>query len=200
MNEKKEEKIVDKGVVKAAIRLTAVIVIAVVVVIVAVLWKQEKEPEITSSFINNKIEAAGELTSAKIIYNGLVRYSDGEIPFLTKKAFTMIYRAQVSAGIDTEKVTASVTDSKVTVRLPEVEILDIHVDADSIQYYDEKFALFNGEKREDAIQAIQKAEKDVRENGDMESLKENARKQTEVLLAGLFEDVVGDRKLAVEWE
>ena len=65
MNEKKEEKRVDKGVVKAAIRLTAVIVIAVVVVIVAVLWKQEKEPEITSSFINNKIEAAGELTSAE---------------------------------------------------------------------------------------------------------------------------------------
>ena len=122
MNEKKEEMRVDKGVVKAAIRLTAVIVIAVVVVIVAILWKQEKEPEITSSFINNKIEAAGELTSAKMIYNGLVRYSDGEIPFLTKKAFTMIYRAQVSAGIDTEKVTASVTDSKVTVRLPGGEL------------------------------------------------------------------------------
>lgn len=197
MDGKREKKVKNKGVVKAVIHLATVLVIAFVIIFVVVSLRRDEEPEITSTFINNKLQEASELTSAKMIYNGLVRYSDGEIPFLTKKAFTMIYRAEVRAGIDLAKVEVSVTDSKVTIRVPETEILDVHVDADSIQYYDEKFALFNGEKREDAIEAIRKAEEDVRENGEVEELKNTAAEQVKVLLESLFKDCVGDRELVI---
>lgn len=37
-----------------------------------------------------------------MIYNGLIHYSDGSIPFLTQKAFNMTYRAEVRAGVDLE--------------------------------------------------------------------------------------------------
>lgn len=197
MDEKKEKIVRNKDVLKAAIHLVTVLVIALVIIFVVVSFRKDNEPELTSTFINNKLQEAGELTSAKMIYNGLVRYSDGEIPFLTRKAFTMIYRAEVRAGIDLEKVEVSVTDSKVTIKVPDTEVQDVHVDADSIQYYDEKFALFNGEKREDAIEAIQKAEEDVRENGDVEELKSTAAEQVKVLMESLFGDSVGDRELVI---
>ncbi len=197
MDEKKEKWMKNKGALKAALHLATVAVIAVVIIFIFVSVRGDREPEITSTFITNKLEEASELTSAKMIYNGLVRYSDGEIPFLTQKAFTMIYRAEVRAGIDLKKVEPSVTKKKVTIKVPKAEIQDIHVDADSIQYYDEKFALFNGEKREDAIEAIKSAQEDVRENGDVEELKNTAQEQVKILLEGLFQDSIGDRKLEI---
>ncbi len=197
MDEKKEKWMKNKGALKAALHLATVAVIAVVIIFIFVSVRGDREPEITSTFITNKLEEASELTSAKMIYNGLVRYSDGEIPFLTQKAFTMIYRAEVRAGIDLKKVEPSVTKKKVTIKVPKAEILDIHVDEDSIQYYDEKFALFNGEKKEDAIEAIKSAQEDVRENGDVEELKNKAQEQVKILLEGLFQDSIGDRKLEI---
>lgn len=200
MDKKRETKVKNKGVLKAAIHLATVAVAALAVVFVTVSMKKDTEPEITSTFIHNKLEEASELTSAKMIYNGLVRYSDGEIPFLTKKAFTMIYRAQVRAGIDLKKVETAVTDQKVAIVVPEIEILDVHVDPDSIQYYDEKFALFNSEKREDAVEAIRKAEEDVRENAGTEELKDAAGEQIRVLLKGLFGDSIGERELSITYQ
>lgn len=197
MDEKKGKRVKNKGVLKAALHLAIVAVIAVFVIFIFVSVRKDREPEITSRFIANKLEEASELTSARMIYNGLVRYSDGEIPFLTQKAFTMTYRAEVRAGIDLSKVEPSVTKKKVTIQVPEAEILDINVDPDSIQYYDEKFALFNGEKREDAIEAIKSARQDVLENGDVEELKNAAQEQVKVLLLGLFKDSIGDRELEI---
>ena len=73
--------------------------------------------------IDSKLEAAGELDVAKMIYNGLIHYSDGSIPFLTQKAFNMTYRAEVRAGVNLAKANTEVTDSEVTVTLPAVEFL-----------------------------------------------------------------------------
>lgn len=201
MGEEKKEKRGKKNTAKIILRLINLITIMIalcVVLLVMNIKKKESEPEITNTFINNKLEAAGELTSARMIYNGLIRYSDGKIPFITKKAFTMTYRAQIKAGIDLAGVKSEVTDSRVTIRIPEIEIQDILIDEDSIQYYDEKFALLNAEKKEDALMALEKAKEDVRENGDIDELKKAAGKQTETLLKSLFQDSIGERKLIIE--
>jgi hypothetical protein len=185
------------GVIKAAIWLCTVLVIAGTVIFVVNAMTKKTEPEITNTFISNKIETAGELTSAKMTYNGLIRYSDGDIPFLTKKGFSMIYRAEVRAGIDLSKVKVDVTDTEVQISIPEIEILNISIDTDSIEYYDQQWALFNGESKQDALQAISAAKDDVTANGDVDALKATAKEQTETLLNSLFYDSIGDRTLKI---
>ena len=187
------------GVIKAAIYLLIVLVIAGTTVFLVMHFSKEDEPEITSSFISDKLEDASELTSARLTYNGLVRYSEGSIPFITKKEFSMIYRAEVKAGIDLSKVESRITDTQVKIMVPKIEILDISIDENSIQFYDEKFALFNWEKKEDLLETLESAKADVREHGDMERLIDNAKNQIQILLVGLFEDTIGERELVVEF-
>lgn len=193
-------KIRDKGSFKAVIYLIIVAIIAAVIVFVVLASKWEDQPEITNTYISNKLEAASELTSAKMTYNGLVRYSDGEIAFLTKKEFTMIYRADVRVGIDLSKVKTNVTNSKVEIAVPPIEVLDVSVDTDSIEYYDEKYALFNWESKDDALEAIEAAKKDVTAKGDMEGLMTTAKDQIDMLLKGMFQDSIGDRRLVINYE
>lgn len=188
----------------ALLRLIKTLIIAVAVIIVAIMigriFNSDKEPDITNTFISDKLEAVSELVSAEMTYNGLVRYTDGNVPFLTQKAFSMIYRAEVKAGIDLEEVDIDVTDSKVKIILPEIELLDISIDSDSIQFYDEKSALFNWTEKEDVIDAIKAAEDDVKANADVDRLKEKAKEQTEIILECLFEDTIGDRTLEISYK
>lgn len=197
MRENTKEK--NTGIAKAAIYLLIVLVIAGTAVFLTMHFTKESEPEITNSFISDKLEAASELTSAKLTYNGLVRYSEGSIPFITKKEFSMIYRAEVKAGIDLSKVESEITDAQVKITVPRIEILDISIDESSIQFYDERFALLNWEKKEDLLETIQEAKADVEAKGDMDGLKENAKNQIEILLVGLFEDCIGERELVIEF-
>lgn len=197
MRENTKEK--NTGIAKAAIYLLIVLVIAGTAVFLTMHFTKESEPEITNSFISDKLEAASELTSAKLTYNGLVRYSEGSIPFITKKEFSMIYRAEVKAGIDLSKVESEITDAQVKITVPRIEILDISIDESSIQFYDERFALLNWEKKEDLLETIQEAKADVEAKGDMDGLKDNAKNQIEILLVGLFEDCIGERELVIEF-
>ena len=190
------EKNGSRGTVKAVIYLLIVVILAGMVVYLTQSLRRDREPEITGTFIDSKLEAAGELTSAKMIYNGLIHYSDGSIPFLTQKAFNMTYRAEVRAGVNLAKANTEVTDSEVTVTLPAVEIFDI-----SIQYYDEKAALVNWERKEDAMDAIASAKEDVeQQTKEMDDLETMAQEQAKTLITGMLSETVGDKTLVVKFE
>ena len=190
------EKNGSRGTVKAVIYLLIVVILAGMVVYLTQSLRRDREPEITGTFIDSKLEAAGELTSAKMIYNGLIHYSDGSIPFLTQKAFNMTYRAEVRAGVDLSKA-----NTEVTVTLPAVEIFDISIDNDSIQYYDEKAALLNWERKEDAMDAIASAKEDVeQQTKEMDDLETMAQEQAKTLITGMLSEMVGDKTLVVKFE
>ena len=140
-----------------------------------------------------------ELTTAKLTYNGLVYYSDGSIPLLTQKSFTMTYRAEVRAGVDLSQADIKITDKEVQLTLPAVRILDTVVDSDSIQFYDEKAALLNWGKKTDVLDGMTAAQKDVEEKADFDSLKAEAKTQTKQLLTGLFAGAIGERELVVKF-
>lgn len=191
MNGKKKKSI------RPVIYLALVAVIAVAVSVTVVSSKKEN---VTIDVIMGKIENASELTSAKMICTGLKHYSDGKIPFLTEEAFSMTYSATVRAGIDMDKLDVKVTHSKVIINVPEVEIQDINIDDDSIQFYDKKFSLFSGDSKEDVIAARKEIKKDVQEKVEVQELKKTAKMQIEVLLRSLFEDSIGDRELEIRFE
>jgi len=141
---------------------------------------------------------ASELTTAELTYTGLVTFEDGSIPFLTKKGFTMKYTATVEAGIDFSKIEVDVSGKTVKVTLPETEIQSVKVDPNSIDFYDESFALFNWKDNEDVSDAIARAESDIQNNADMESLKKKSEMQTEKLIRGILEGAIGERELIIE--
>ena len=157
-----------------------------------------KEPELTSSFINGKLEAVSELTTAKLTYTGLIKYSEGSIPFLTQNSFSMIYTATVRAGIDLSKAVVEITEEEVVIMLPACEIQSVDIDEESIEFYDEKWALFNRSTKEDVIDMVSAAKEDVTKKADIKSLLESASLQTEALVKGLLEDTIGERSLVIQ--
>ena len=101
----------------------------------------------------------------------------------------MTYNAEVTAGIDVKKIDVTVNDDTKTVKikLPKAEIYSVKVDPGTIQYHDEKIALFNINEKEDSDKAEKMAEKDAMEQARKCGLLENADKNAEVLLKGLLE-------------
>ncbi len=157
-----------------------------------------KEPELTSAFVSGKLEAVSELTNARLTYTGLIKYSEGKIPFVTKNSFSMIYTAKVRAGLDIRQAEIDIQEDQVVITLPECEVQSIEIDEDSIEFYDEQWALFNRTEKEDVIDMVAAAKADVSEKADMESLIQNARTQTERIVRGLLEDVIGERALVIQ--
>lgn len=156
------------------------------------------EPVITMEYVDKKLENISELSTAEMTYNGLYTIVEGNIPFITQKGFSMTYEAQVKAGIDASAIKVEVTDEEVIVTLPQAEIQMSYVNPDSIQFYDEKMALFNWTEKTDVTEAISSAEADVAEKADLDGLLERASKQAEYIVKGLLEDAVGDLKVVVK--
>ena len=161
-------------------------------------YQQSKKPQVTSALLMSKLEDCSDLTTAEVTYTGLVHYDDGGIPFLTQKKYSMIYSATIEAGIDMSGVEIEVTDDKVTVTLPEVQVDDPQVDLDSIDFYDESFAIFNWDDKVDGIDAVKVAREDCREKADIDGLKGKAYENAKKIVTELLEDLIGDRELEVK--
>ena len=182
---------------------TIILIVVAVALIMGGVWLKtflfgKSEPKITTDYITGKLDVASELTTAELTYTGLVTFEDGSIPFLTKKGFTMKYTATVEAGIDFSKIEVDVSGKTVKVTLPETEIQSVKVDPNSIDFYDESFALFNWKDNEDVSDAIARAENDIQNNADMDNLKKKSEMQTEKLIRGLLEGAIGERELIIE--
>ena len=157
-----------------------------------------KEPQVTSATITQRLSTVAELSTAELEYNGLIKYQEGEIPLLTQTGYSMVYKATVKAGIkDISQTEVEVSDTEVIVRLPEITVLDVSVDEDSVEFYDQKYALLHWTDQSDGVDAITRAEDDVRENADIASLKQTASDQSVKVVEELLKDNIGDRKLTV---
>ncbi len=182
---------------------TLILIGVAALAVMAFLWVKNKmfgksEPKITTDYITGKLAVISELNTAEMTYTGVVKYEDGNIPFITKTGFTMIYTATVKAGIDMSQIKVSISDTAVTLTMPETEIRTVYIDPNSIDFYDESFALFNWSNKEDIPTAIAAAENDVRTNADTNSLIEKSREQTEKLIRALLEDAIGDKQLVIK--
>ena len=178
------------------------IILGVIVLAIAVFFvvknQLAKKPKISSSYIVSKLEDASDLTTARLQYTGLVKYDDEGIPFLTQKKYSMIYSAEMEAGIDLSKVEVGVSDDLVIVKLPDVVVEEPVVDPDSVEFYDESFALFNWDSKQDGVDAIKIARKDCKEKADTDGLKAKAYENAKELVGQILGGVVGDRDIVVE--
>ena len=159
--------------------------IAIGFLLAQVVQNRKKKAAVTSTLIESRLQDCSDLTTCNLMYVDLVKYEDGTIPWMTKKSFSMIYQANIRAGIDLSKAIVKVTPRNVRIEMPETEIQSIEVDTDSLRFYDEHFALFNWNNKEDISNAIQMAREDAQQHVDFDQLKEQARKQAELVIRKL---------------
>ncbi len=189
------------------VKLVAVVVIVALVFAGGMEFRQTldkmwNKTEVTTDYISVKLENVGELTTQKVTYSARLTVEKGEIPFITKKGFTMVYNATMTAGIKMEDMKIKTADKKVVITVPHATVISNKVDPDSIQFYDEKKALFNWSTKDDVSEAISMAEKDVKENPtvDTEELLNKADEHLEELIHALLDDSVDGREVVVEFE
>ena len=160
--------------------------------------RKHKEPEISISSISTRLSELSELATAQLEYRGLIRYEDGKISFLTKKGFTMIYDARIKAGIDLSRAQTEVSGNTITITLPPAEIQDITIDPDSLEFYDEKIALFNPDNKEDTVTALQYAKEDAEKNAAQKELLETAETQAKLAIQKLLTPLIENNESSYE--
>lgn len=180
MKEKLENKLLVIMAIVCVIALIAVGVLSVK------LFETRKEAKVSTSVITEQLQNMSDLTTSQLQYRGLVRYEEGNIAFINKKSYTMLYDAIVKAGIDMEKVSVDVSKNKIKVFLPKATVQDIVINSDTIEFYDEKNSLFNWEEKQDTVTALQLAKEDAKERIDESQLLEQAEGQAELLIRNLL--------------
>ena len=169
-----------------------VIAIALICLVIFLIKNSSKEEEIDTTYLIAKLEKASELTTAKLTYKGFSKFKDKGIVILNKSDFLMVYSATARAGIDVKEIKVDVNKitKTITVKIPKAKILEVKVDPTSIKYYDEKFALFNFNSKEDANKAQALAEKEAETEITNMGILETADQQSAALIKGLLQDAI----------
>lgn len=166
------------------------VIAAVALIAVGFLGAQllQKEPKVTVSAnsIAEKLSACSDLATARLDYRGIVKYSQGEIPLINQKGFSMIYDAHIKAGIDLSQAEVKVDGNTIRVKVPAPEVQEIVIDSDSLEFYDEKLALFNWTNKEDTQEALKYAKQDAESKVDQTALLEEASAQAKTLIENLI--------------
>lgn len=175
-----------------ALSRTISIIIIVGVISLIVFFSLNKEERLDTSYIIAQLENSSELTTTKLNYTGMSEFKDSGIVIINKSDFIMVYEATARIGIDVKEIKVNADDLNhiVWLTLPKARILDVKVDTSKIKYFDEKFALFNIDSKEDVNKAIVLAEIAAREELSNMGVLEMADGQAEALIKGLIQDVV----------
>ena len=179
-----------------------VIIIVGLIIVLRIVSSTKKEPELnlTGSIINQQLANCSNLTTAELTYNGLIRFSEGDIPLINKNSFSMIYTATAKAGIDVSKAETTITDTDIIILLPACEIQEINVDTDSLEFFDEHTSLFNPSEKTDVVTAMKYAREDVEAKADLNSLMERAKSQSELIINGLIKPVSEGRNIIIRYQ
>ena len=191
-----------------------VICLTIIGVLLSVLLLLHRKDKLTVESLNmvlsQQLSDESELVTQSLKYTGKLTRTEGTIPLINKKSITIKYTAEIKAGIDPRKIeVTSVTNDRVTVYIPESEILSQAVDLSSVEILDEDFAVFGDKKSEIMKSAYSEAQENVDklitgdksvegEKLDIEELIEEANEETESMVRGIFKGVIGDRSLDVK--
>lgn len=177
--------------------VVAVVLLMIGGVIGQHLPKASHEKTVTVATISARLAEIGELSTEKYSYTGLYKLTQGEIPLITQKGFSMVYTANFKAGIKVKDVQVKVDQSKVTVTLPAAKILSAAIDPSSIKFYDQKSALFNWSQKEDVTKAEKAALKRAQAAAIKAGILTSAQKSAKKLVKQLLKGQLGNRQLVV---
>lgn len=154
------------------------------------MYEQNQHPSVSAAFIETQLSECSDLATAKMHYNGLVHYEDGDIPLINKKSFSMTYQAEVRAGIDLSQADVKVSNGTITITLPQATVQTTAIDPASVKFFDQTWGLFSWESKDDAKTALEQAQKDLDENLDDMRLVDEANLNAERTVRGLIAPIL----------
>lgn len=172
--------------------IAALALVAVGFLSAKLLSKNENKVTISATSIEERLTKCSSLTTARLDYRGIIKYSDGDIQFINKKSFSMIYDAHIKAGVDLSKASVTVAGNTIKIAVPDPEIQDITVDSNTLEFYDEQFALFNWTDKSDTAKAIEYAKEDAQTKAESTDILTQAKEQAKTVIETLLSPVTSD--------
>lgn len=183
--------------------LSALIAVLAVLGLLAVFFRPTLigagETTVDSTTIGESFEDIAELSVEEYRFSDVGKFDQEglevlgmHVPF-TGRNFLVTYDGRVTAGLrDTSRVEVTVGDGVVDVVLPPVEVIDSHINADSVQVYDQTMNPINQIRVADVTSFIAGQEDAAREKAVSQGLldragaraEELARAQVAALVAG----------------
>lgn len=108
-----------------------------------------------------------------------------KIPF-TQSKYIYSYDVVVKAGIDFNKITWSVKNKTITVKMPESKILSCELDMDSFKVYHEEESIFTKITLKDNNKSFEKLKETARKDSQANGLLDNADKNAETIISSFF--------------
>ena len=177
-------------------RIVSIALIVTILLTTVMLCLKNWKPKVDTTLLINTLQESSELTTAKLTFKGLAIYEDTGIKILNRSDYKMLFKATARIGIDIKEVEIDKEPigKSIIVRIPKATVLDIkiHTGKDDIQFFDESFALFNLNEKEDQNAALELAEKSaMKEIEEMGSLK-MAEDQAATLIKGILANAIPD--------
>ena len=182
-------------------RIISIAILGVIILSIIMVVSYNNKYEVDTEYLMTKLQKSSELTTAKLEYTGFTNFKDKGILILNRSDFLMVYTATARAGIDIKNVKVDADKMKkiIWLTIPKAEILDINVDPKKITYYDEKFALFNVDQKEDSDRAQAMAEDEAKKELSKMGILKMADDQAETLIKGLLQgSIPEDYKIKVK--
>ncbi len=177
-------------------KIISLLLIVAIMVTIILLCLNNWKPEVNTTSLISTLQESSELTTAKLTFRGLAEYKDSGIKILNRSDYKMLFRATARIGIDIKEVEIDKepVGKNIIVRIPKATVIDIkiHTGKDDIVFYDESFAFFNLNAKEDQNAMIELAEKSaIKEIEQMGSLK-MANDQAAALIKGILANAIPD--------
>ena len=178
------------GFAGAAASVVAVLaIVALVLALTRPALFSMREGEVTSTTIGASLGDIAQLSVEEYVFSDVGKFDQEglevlgvHVPF-TGRNFLVTYDGRVTAGIkDASLIDVQLADGEVDVQLPEVEVLESHIDADSVKVYDQTMNPINQLRVEDVTGFIADREADAREKAIASGLLDRAGQHAEELV------------------
>ncbi len=143
---------------------------------------KQSEPQVSQTTVLEQLRSASDLITTKYHYAKVGRYENSleinnwSIP-LTNKYFILTYEGEVNLGVDLDQADIQVTQNKIKIALPPVEVLTNTIDEKSIEVYNESKNVFNqisiNDYKEFAIQQKKLVDEKLKEKQIYQVAEEN---------------------------
>lgn len=181
--------------------LTSVIAVVAVVALVLALTRPAllnwREGEVTSTTIGASLGDIAELATEEYVFSDVGKFDQEglevlgvRVPF-TGRNFLVTYDGRVTAGIrDASLIDVTSGNHTIEITLPKAEVLESHIDADSVKVYDQTMNPINQLRVEDVTGFIADRENDACEKAVASGLLDRASARAEELARAHVEALV----------
>lgn len=166
----------------------------------------KEETEISSEMIAEKLQSIGELATYEYLFTEVMNSSNTKtingkfnIPFTTT-SFIYSYDGVIMAGIDFTQITVEKDNSekKITIYLPDAEILSCELDFDSFQIYDEKTSIFNKLTLSDVNESLVELENKAVEKALSKDILKKASQNVEKMVGEFLRSIYSTTDLSIK--